>query len=375
MYSTLNGVSRSWRRALSSEQLFRTRHELGCTEPWIYCLFCSHEGPSKHVTSLIEAYDPVHNLWLPVGRMPGLANSEMLKGYGSVGLNGKLYIVGGRICSKGSSSEVEKDLRISKDVYAYDCITGAWKQCTSMLIPRVDFACSVCDGNIIIAGGRDTINQEKGVATAEMYIPEKDGWISLEKMSAGRYKCVGLTVSNKIYVIGGFTSSDDDGQTSPRALAWNRCSVEIYDPAKGKWEFVKGMWQIDIPPYQVVNLEGQLYSCGDLMNSWKGSIDIYDGFSNMWKTVRGSRRRLREDLACKEGLILLRRYVTMAAIGRQLYFLAGYCQSTSYGSSICLDTVDIFDISGDESIEKWKSLKPIPRPCREICSPCCVVDA
>ena len=37
------------------------------------------------------------------------------------------------------------------------------------------------------------------------------------------------------------------------------------------------MWQLDIPPNQIVNVNGTLFSSGDCLNAWKGYIEAYDG--------------------------------------------------------------------------------------------------
>ncbi|KAJ6855816.1 hypothetical protein NC651_040441 [Populus alba x Populus x berolinensis] len=49
------------------------------------------------------------------------------------------------------------------------------------------------------------------------------------------------------------------------------------------------MWQLDVPPNQIVALEGNLFSSGDCLNAWKGHIEAYDGKLNIWNVVDGSR--------------------------------------------------------------------------------------
>lgn len=367
LYANLKTVSRAWRDALSCREIYRVRRELGCTEAWIYLSFASRTGfPAKN---WFEAYDPAANEWKFLSWMPGLEDTETLKGFACVSVHGSLYVIGGRVTVTFPLAG-ETQPRIRNDVYMYDCICNTWTKCCSMSAARVDFACSACNGMIYVAGGRSQLGHEKGVASAEMYDPKLDCWYDLPKMTTGRYKCVGVTLNNKVYVIGGFTSSgNSDGNETVDLFSWNRSSVEVYEPGSKQWVFVKGMWQLDIPPYQVVNLDGHLYSSGDLLKSWKGGIELYDELLNMWKAVGGPRRRLREDLEYQNPL----RYVTMAAIGKQLYFLGGYCNCDH--EPFCLVTVSIFNTTGGAEVGMWQALPPVDKPCRELCSHCCVADA
>lgn len=370
LYPYLKAVSTCWREALSSPDIYSTRKELRCTENWIYLSFSPRTLNNDRVKNWIEAYDPVRNTWKPICWLPGLADSEMLKGFGLVSLHGRLYIIGWRLCTRTSTSPVEVDVQIRADVMMYDCFANKWSVCAKMSTPRVDFAWAVCKGRIYVMGGRSVAGHEKGVSSAEVYDIEADAWYPLPKMSTNRYKCVGVTFKDKVFAIGGFTSSENPQEYSLDAFALNRSSVEIYDPAIDGWEFVKGMWQLDVPPYQVVNLEGQLYSSGDVLNSWKGHLEIYDEALNMWKAVPGSRR---EDLE-GEGLLALRRYVTMAPIGNHIFFLEGYCQPVEH-PSFCFDRVCSFNAAGNlESAAKWEAFEPLHNGCRDLCSHCCVVE-
>ena len=48
------------------------------------------------------------------------------------------------------------------------------------------------------------------------------------------------------------------------------------------------MWQLDIPPNQIVDVNGTPLGCGNCQNAWKGHIEAYDG--NLWYEVEGPPR-------------------------------------------------------------------------------------
>ncbi|EFJ35207.1 hypothetical protein SELMODRAFT_405137 [Selaginella moellendorffii] len=362
----LRCVCRSWNRALSTNtrDIASVRREIGTAEPWIYFSF-SPRGDciqSQRSSNYFTAFDPGSNQWHSVGWLPGLERLEVLKGYGCVGLGGKLYVLGGTLCIKERDfgGGCQRDLRVRSEVLAYDCIGGRWKQCASMRKARVDFACSVSGGRVFVAGGRGRLDHENAaaMASAEVYIPELDRWEELPDMSITRYKCVGVTLKGKFFVIGGYTIE-----------TLHRSSVEIYDPSERRWERRPGMWALDIPPYEVVELQGKLYRSGDQLNHWRGSIDVYDERLKMWKTIRGSNRRIGEDLQCT-----VRRYVTMAGIDSYLLFFGGHCRVGDRSGDhrpFCLETVDAFQAP----IGRWCGLDPFRSSCRELCSSCCVVTA
>ncbi|EFJ31407.1 hypothetical protein SELMODRAFT_87207, partial [Selaginella moellendorffii] len=194
-YPALRRVSRMWQGTLLGRQLFKLRKDLGLQEPWIYVPFSS----SSTCSSWLEAYDPVENVWHDIGTIPSTNPGEVLKCFAMVHIKERLFIIGGKISSKDGG-----DLYTSRKVRALNTITGKWSQCASMSVPRVDFACTVCNGVIYVAGGRTGLRHERGIDLAEAYVPAQNAWIPLPAMNIARYKCVGVTLESKVYVIGGF---------------------------------------------------------------------------------------------------------------------------------------------------------------------------
>ncbi|MCI41214.1 F-box/kelch-repeat protein, partial [Trifolium medium] len=51
-----------------------------------------------------------------------------------------------------------------------------------------------------------------------------------------------------------------------------RSSAEVLDTQARKWDLITGMWQLDVPPNQIVAVNDTLFSSGDCLNAWKGHV-------------------------------------------------------------------------------------------------------
>ncbi|XP_057811235.1 F-box/kelch-repeat protein At1g16250-like [Salvia miltiorrhiza] len=188
-----------------------------------------------------------------------------------------IYMIGGRICRKDNEhSDVEVEVRPT--VMRYNVGTDQWSVCAPLSRPRYNFACTVCNDKIYVAGGQYELASARSTSSVEVYDPMDDKWTQLPNMRRLRYKCVGVTWKGKVHVVGGFVQ----GCEVECQLGYvDRCSAEVYD-GEGQWDLVPGMWQLDVPPNQIVDVEGKLFSSGDCLSVWKGHIEIYDGNSNFW---------------------------------------------------------------------------------------------
>ncbi|OMO65061.1 Kelch repeat type 1 [Corchorus olitorius] len=295
-----------------------------------------------------------------------------------VSLGESIYIIGGRLWDKGkpqNSGESPDDavdfgVEVSPLVLRYNVRLDQWSKCAPLVTPRYDFAYSVCDNKIYVAGGKSGLISPRGISSAEVYDPALDEWTPLPSMSNLRYKCVGVTWQGKIYVVGGFA---ERGDSDPHFVTFSpqRCSAEVYDTRTERWDLVAGMWQLDVPPNQIVAMNGKLFSSGDCLQPWKGHIEYYDGKQNMWVEVDGSGFHIS---TCRGNYPPMERlYLTMAPIGTQLYFLAGYKTYGEGEPSRTLSMVYIFDTSAP--VNAWKCLEPMEEDGeKELCSHCCIVQ-
>ncbi|XWS19549.1 hypothetical protein CRYUN_Cryun31cG0025000 [Craigia yunnanensis] len=346
--------------------------------------FCPKEaGPNTNIFNCIQCYNPSNNTWSHVSIIPDLLENHVLKGFVMVSLGESIYIIGGRLWNKRrpqNSSEsdelVDVGVEVSPLVFRYNVQLDQWSKCAPLRISRYDFACVVCDNKIYVAGGKSNLASARGISAAEVYDPALDEWTSLPSMSTLRYKCVGVTWQGKIYVVGGFAERGDS-DLNMLTFSPQRSSAEVFDMRAGRWDLVARMWQLDVPPNQIVAVDDKLFSSGDCLKPWKGHIEVYDGKLNMWDEVDGSRFQTLNPSISTVGANnenwppMERLYLTMAPIGTHLYFLAGYRMAGE--SSRTLSMVYIFDTS--VTVDAWKNLEPMEEEGeKELCSHCCVVQ-
>ncbi|RVX08390.1 F-box/kelch-repeat protein [Vitis vinifera] len=305
--------------------------------------FCLREpAPNANVSNWIECYNPCDNTWTYVNPVPGLADNQVLKGFAMVSLGDSIFIIGGRLCRKDRARGeefIEVDVEVLSTVLRYNVTTTQWSKCTPLGTPRYDFACTVCENKIYVAGGKSTLESARGISLAEVFDPALNVWTPLPSMSTLRL---------------------DSDRTVPYAL--ERSSAELFDPSSGRWDLMVGMWQLDVPPNQIVVVDGNLFSSGDCLKAWKGHIEAYDMNLNIWNIVDGSQLQT----LCSP------LYLTVAPLGTLLYFLAGYRRGAG-GSSNFISMVHVFDTLADE--DAWRDLEPIQEVGdKELCSHGCVVQ-
>ncbi|KAK2969853.1 hypothetical protein RJ640_030162 [Escallonia rubra] len=347
----------------------------------VYASFCFREpAPNINVSNWIECYNPCDNTWSRVSSVPQLSENHVLKDFAMTSIANSIYVIGGRLCRKempqfpGESDNVlEAERKVLSSVWRYNVNSDHWSRCASLNVPRYNFACDVCDGKIFVVGGQSKLASARGISSAEVYDPAQDVWTPLPNMSTLRYKCVGVTWQGKIHVIGGFA---ERGILDRIIVPYvDRSSAEVYNTESEKWDLMAGMWQLDVPPHQIVSLDGKLFSSGDCLNAWKGQIEAYDGKLNIWNVVEGSQQNFLSlaSYANEENRSQIQRvyYLTMAPIGSHLYFLAIYRMVGE--SSRTISMVRSFDTSmtGDG----WRSFEPQEEEGeKELCSHCCVVQ-
>lgn len=320
-----------------------------------YCGKDASQG--TNISNWIDCYDPQDNSWNRVTIIPGLLENHALKGFSMVSIGEFIYVIGGRLCEKMVSADNRKtrsELEVQRQVLRYNVCENKWFKCAPLIVPRVDFACAVIGGKIYVAGGKCQLCTATGMASAEVYDPALDEWKSLPEMSTARHKCVGVSWQGKFHVIGGFAGKSDYIGNMERS------SAEVYDGEGSQWNLIIGMWQLDIPPYQIIPVNDKLFSSGDCLNSWKGQIEEYDWNQNIWSEVDGSRF---EALSATN-------FVTTAPAGADLYFLAGRRMPNQ--PSRMMSIVHVFDTLANG--DAWRSMEPIEEDGeKELCSHCCVV--
>ncbi|KVH96585.1 F-box/kelch-repeat protein At1g16250-like [Cynara cardunculus var. scolymus] len=326
----------------------------------VYAAF-SAKSPSSDVnrSTWIEYYNPSNNTWHRVTTIPGLVENHVLKGFAMVIVRDFIYIIGGVLCHKellegqGPDDVSEVDLEVYQSVLRYNIIDDTWSKCAPLIVPRFDFACTVSGNKIYVAGGKCTIDSVRGVSSSEVYDPALDQWKSLPDMGTSRYKCVSVTWQGRIYVVGGFAESGSVDAQGPFSMA--RSSAEVYDTMNNKWDFLPRMWDLDVPPNQIVVVGEKLFSSGDCYKKWKGFIEKYDRELNMWNVVDGSSPTSMLDVTSRQHPQTEQLYLTIAPIGTYLHFLAGY-RMTGETTSRFRSEVHVFDVRLGGG---WMSFEPM----------------
>ncbi|KAJ0576532.1 putative kelch-type beta propeller [Helianthus annuus] len=343
----------------------------------VYASF-SAKTPSPDVTELnwIECYNPASNKWHRITSIP-LAKNHDLKGYAMVIVGDFIYIIGGLCCRKQvreghdyDDHVIKDDLQVHQHVLRYSILDDTWSTCSPLKQPRFDFACAVSGDKIYVAGGKSTTSGVRAVSSAEVYDPALDEWKLLPDMTTSRYKCVGVTWQDKFYAVGGFA---DLGATKPLGpFSMARSSAEVYDTLTNTWQFLPRMWELDVPPNQIVVVGGKLFSSGDCYKKWKGYIEKYDGDLNMWNVVDGSSLSSPTsmlDVTSPKRPLMEPLYLTIAPIGTCLYFFAGYRMIGE--TSKYMSEVHVFNTAGYGG--DWMSFEPKMEDGEKVLScHCCV---
>ncbi|KAK6239182.1 hypothetical protein QUC31_004651 [Theobroma cacao] len=191
LYPKLELVSRSWRAAIHSPELFKARQEVGSAEE-LLCV-CAFDPEN-----LWQMYDPLRDLWISLPVLP--SKIRHLAHFGVVSTGGKLFVLGGGSDAVDPSTGDQDGSFATDEVWSYDPIMRRWAQRASMILPRAMFACCVLKGKVIVAGGFTSCR--KSISQAEMYDPEKDVWIPIPDLHRTHNSaCSGLVIGGKVHVL------------------------------------------------------------------------------------------------------------------------------------------------------------------------------
>ncbi|KAL2510699.1 F-box/kelch-repeat protein SKIP30 [Abeliophyllum distichum] len=191
LHPKLELVSRSWRAAIRSTELFKARQEVNSTEEFI-CV-CTYDPDN-----LWQLYDPACDLWITLPVLP--SNIRHLAHFGVVSVGGKLFVLGGGSDAVDPLTGDQDGSFATDVVWSYDPVSRQWALRASMIVPRAMFACCVMDGKIIVAGG--FTNCRKSISKAEVYDPDEDVWVSIPDLHhTHNSACTGVVIGGKVHVL------------------------------------------------------------------------------------------------------------------------------------------------------------------------------
>lgn len=191
LHPKLELVSRSWRAAIHSPELFFARQEVGSSEDLI-CV-CAFDPEN-----IWQLYDPLRDLWITLPVLP--SKIKHLSHFGAVCTDGKLFVIGGVSDAVDPLTGDQDGSFATDEVWSYDPVVRQWAQRASMLVPRAMFACCVLNGNIVVAGGFTSCR--KSISQAEMYDTAKDEWIQMPDLHRTHNSaCSGVVIEGKVHVL------------------------------------------------------------------------------------------------------------------------------------------------------------------------------
>ena len=222
----------------------------------------------------VMSYDNDHDQWL--GRAPMLFPKS---NFSLVDFRGKLYCFGG----------VTTNWHPTELIESYDRAVNKWSYVGLMRTPLVDLTTVVCDGYIVLLGGRTGVGAESGVTRFDPLACE---WDALPDMPTARFNFGACVHAGEIYVAGGLIYTEADMVVRRRVLD----SVEIYDPRAMEWRTGS---RLPCALYNVTlsSFDGALHAYGT--GEWTASDDGDDGYHSALHRLdplSGTWRQLETDI-------------------------------------------------------------------------------
>ncbi|MEM8487514.1 MAG: kelch repeat-containing protein [Bacteroidota bacterium] len=139
------------------------------------------------------------------------ASTRRNSGAGAV-IDGKLYVVGGRVVGGGNVTANE----------VFDPVTGQWRMLAPMPNAQGGIAAAALEGRLYVFGGEFFNNTGGGVySECWMYDPATDAWSSIADMPVPRHGLGAVTVGEEVFVLAGATQAGGSG-TSNRLSVYAR---------------------------------------------------------------------------------------------------------------------------------------------------------
>jgi N-acetylneuraminic acid mutarotase len=180
-------------------------------------------------------FDPATDAWKPLAPLPGKRGSAIAAEVG-----GKIYIIGGATTMEGSKEPFFTAFgpaRVLATNDVYDPATNKWESRKAMSVPRNHAFSGVVNGKIYVIGGRighGFILSATNTDVVEEYDPASDMWsLPKERMPTARSGGASGTDGRRIYVAG--------GEVTTKELVGAFRAVEAYDPATNSWMTLPSM--------------------------------------------------------------------------------------------------------------------------------------
>ena len=274
-------------------------------------------GHNGRDTPIVEAYNPASNAWTTPAPLnaPNYGGDTGRYQGSAVGVNGKLYMMGGWTTSPPLPSNT---------LSIYDPSTNTWS--AGPAIPGSGY--TGCSQAAVIGSKIYLLNACNGfsgyVQQLSIFDTTTNSWTVGPNAPRSHNAGLGAALNGKFYVTGG-----NDGTAQPQ--------VDVYDPATNSWTTVGSMpvnlWSM---AGDVINGKWYIVGGSDPTTNYKNTVWIYDPVANTWTSGLAAP-------TARSGAIA-------ATINGKLYLVGG---SNAAGN---LSTLEVFDPNASGAA--WSSGTP-----------------
>ncbi|WP_086930741.1 Kelch repeat-containing protein [Agarilytica rhodophyticola] len=151
-----------------------------------------------HDTKLNEIFDPKTKRWMQGAPAPTARNSAA-----AAAIDSKIYVVGGR--QNQTDKNGEMPIANLPNLEIYDTKTNKWESESVMPLAQGGLAATSANGKLYVFGGEKWYPNQKVFANAWVYNPLTDRWQALPDMPTPRHGLAAAVLNNTIHVFGGAT--------------------------------------------------------------------------------------------------------------------------------------------------------------------------
>ncbi|HGY11615.1 MAG TPA: hypothetical protein ENK36_04560, partial [Desulfobacterales bacterium] len=153
----------------------------------------------ENITQKHEAYNVLTNSWTEKAAIPSLRNNAAV-----VTLDNLIYVIGGA----GTEDDIWGDVWA---VETYDVNSDKWEQKNNLPFLLFKPAATVVNGRLFVLGGQTMIDGKNDCSDKVLiYRPETDSWEETTPLPTKNVFLGCVTITNKIYVIGGTVGGNPD---------------------------------------------------------------------------------------------------------------------------------------------------------------------
>lgn len=230
---------------------------------------------------------------------------------------------------------------ITNEITYYLQSVGKWRHLTS--IPHVDqcnFGTTVLNNELYVVGGCFNQSLQENVHPfGFVYNPATSEWSTISPMLNERCRFSLTVVQGQLYAIGGVGESGDNesffGESSP---------CEVYNPSEDSWAPIAPLpgWRSQ---HAGCSWRSYLFVCGGLdQDLVLNSCFRYNVDNDSWEE--------------RQPLLIPRADHAMVTYKNRIFVCGGWHEDENNGTRVLCDTIDCYDIAGDE----WSTETKVPTP-------------